>query len=187
MNRHRRKVTEGMNFVNDIFEDVKDIFDGDSSSEESTKLPPKYRIDTFRKQKNSTLLDNVQRFLDGNNESGMLIPYLHWSFNASFFTLFISMLINFMGLVLIFTGFIVLAATLKPTCITPNSGTNFADAFALSWMTFTTVVSFYCNAVFLSFRLLIISCELHLRVTVTFTHLLPRKNLKSGTARLSLL
>jgi hypothetical protein len=51
MNRHRRKLTEGVNFVNDIFEDVKDIFDGDSSSEESTKLPPKYRIDTFRKQK----------------------------------------------------------------------------------------------------------------------------------------
>ena len=121
---------------------MKDIFDADSSSDESIKVPPKYRIDTFRKHKNATLFDKVQRFLDGNNESGMLIPYLHWSFNASFFTVFISMLVYFILLVLIFTGFIILAATLKPTCITPNSGTNFADAYALSWMTFTTVVSF---------------------------------------------
>ena len=180
MNRHRRKVTEGMNFVNDIIEDVKDIFDGDSSrSDESVKPPPKYRIDTFRKHKSTTLLDKVQQFLDGNNESSILIPYLHWSFNASFFTLFISMLISFIALVWIFAGFIVLATTLKPTCITPNSGKKLADAHALSWTTFTTVVSFKTDI--LSFWSLIISCKLHLRVTVTFTLLL-----KLGAARISL-
>lgn len=147
MNRHRRKITEAMNFVDDIFEDVKDIFEGDESdSEESnadSKPPQTYRIDTYCKPRSTSIRDKMKQCFNlnamGQAEKGLLIPYLHWTFNASFFTLFISTLINFMVLVLVFAGFIVLAATLKPTCVTPNSATHFADAFALSWTTFTTV------------------------------------------------
>lgn len=147
MNRHRRKLTEVKNFVEDIFDDVKNIFD-DAEDSESTatadKAPTKYRIDAFRRDRNSSILQKMFQCLgisniEGHTEEGFLISYLHWSFLASFTTLFISAFIIFFGLVLLFTGWIILAATLKPSCVTPNSATHFADAFALSWTTFTTV------------------------------------------------
>ena len=100
MNCYRQKVIEGINFVNDIIEDVKDIFNGNSSSSDKlVKSPLKYCIDTFYKYKSTILLDKVQQFLDSNNKSSILILHLYWSFNTSFFTLFISILISFITLV----------------------------------------------------------------------------------------
>ena len=80
-----------------------------------------------------------------------LYGYIHWTFTASFTSVFLSFLLIFSAFNVAFGGLLMLAGNREPNCImmagepfgtTPN--TKFSDAFALSWTTFTTVVSKDC-------------------------------------------
>ena len=80
-----------------------------------------------------------------------LYGYIHWTFTASFMSVFLSFLLIFSAFNVAFGGLLMLAGNREPNCImmagepfgtTPN--TKFSDAFALSWTTFTTVVSKGC-------------------------------------------
>lgn len=71
--------------------------------------------------------------------------YLHWMFRVNFFFLFVVMCVAFFALVIVFAGFITIAGTLDEQCVRVGSedfaywGAPFADAFALSWTTISTV------------------------------------------------
>jgi len=64
-------------------------------------------------------------------------------FRASFVFLFAVMCTIFFGLIILFAGFIIAAGHLDQECVRiggqPFSTSQFADAFALSWTTFSTV------------------------------------------------
>merc|ERR1712151_210954 len=71
----------------------------------------------------------------------ILIDYLHWTFRASFTTVFLSSLISFILMLnffsmMIYIGYI--TGLVTPTCLTPELS-NYAQALGLSWTTFTTV------------------------------------------------
>ena len=77
-----------------------------------------------------------------------LATYLNWTFYASFSAVFFSFLVIFIVLCLIFAGLYALVGEIQPDCIVvsgsefgTNPNTKFRDAVALSWTTFTTVVS----------------------------------------------
>ena len=83
-------------------------------------------------------------FFWGCDINRMIAAYLSWSFRASFFVLFLSLNIGFFSLILIFTFLMMLLGQSYPECYEPTYNevdTPFADAYALSWTTFTTVVS----------------------------------------------
>ncbi|KAI2504416.1 hypothetical protein MHU86_10005 [Fragilaria crotonensis] len=70
---------------------------------------------------------------------------LHWMFRVNFFFLFALSCVVFFAFTLLFAGFIFLAGQLDPQCLRvvgqpfhPSSA-GFADAFTLSWTTFSTV------------------------------------------------
>jgi hypothetical protein len=74
-----------------------------------------------------------------------LAMYLHWMFRVNFFFLFALSCVVFFALTMFFAGLITLAGQLDPQCVRVGgeefgmSGSDFADAFALSWTTFSTV------------------------------------------------
>jgi hypothetical protein len=80
--------------------------------------------------------------------SQLLYSYIHWTFAASFTSVFLSFLFIYSAFNIVFGGLLMIAGDAEPNCImmagepfgtTPH--TRFSDAFALSWTTFTTVVS----------------------------------------------
>mmetsp|Transcript_35434 Transcript_35434/g.60199 ORF Transcript_35434/g.60199 Transcript_35434/m.60199 type:complete len:565 (-) Transcript_35434:225-1919(-) len=78
--------------------------------------------------------------------SKSLFGYITWTFYASFSAVFISFLILFVVLCLLYAGLFALSGEFHPECIVvsgepygTNPATKFGDAFALSWTTFTTV------------------------------------------------
>jgi hypothetical protein len=81
----------------------------------------------------------------GINPNQSLAVYLHWMFRVNFIFLFAVMCTMFFCLVMVFAGAIVGAGRLDPECIRvggapfSNATAPFADAFALSWTTFSTV------------------------------------------------
>jgi hypothetical protein len=81
----------------------------------------------------------------GNSPNQKLALWLHWMFRVNFVFLFAVMCIMFFTLVIIFAGFITLAGVIDPECVRVGGNpfneedTAFADAFALSWTTFSTV------------------------------------------------
>jgi hypothetical protein len=81
----------------------------------------------------------------GINPNQKLAMWLHWMFRVNFVFLFAVMCIMFFTLVIIFAGFITLAGVIDPQCVRVGgnpfneANTAFADAFALSWTTFSTV------------------------------------------------
>lgn len=81
----------------------------------------------------------------GINQSQRLASSLHWMFRANFILLFAVMCAIFFVWVMIFAGFIVAAGRMDPKCVRVGGETfdtatsQFADAFALSWTTFSTV------------------------------------------------
>lgn len=81
---------------------------------------------------------NYTNILAKQETGHTLALYFHWTFRTSFSILFISFLVKFMVLILLFTGFLSLSILWKPSCIVPSSG-YFADSFSLSWTTLTTV------------------------------------------------
>lgn len=75
-----------------------------------------------------------------------LAQYLHWMFRVNFVFLFALCCAVFFALTILFAGFITLAGRIDANCVQIGGepfGYNaaaFADAFALSWTTFSTVV-----------------------------------------------
>jgi hypothetical protein len=74
-----------------------------------------------------------------------LAMYLHWMFRVNFGVLFSIMCAMFFTLVILFSAFIAAAGTIDKKCVRVGGaafgeqGTGFADAFSLSWTTFSTV------------------------------------------------
>lgn len=71
-----------------------------------------------------------------------MVGYLSWSFRTSFAILFLQLSIGFFLLIFLFTILIMIIGFMSPTCFQPTfniSQTPIADAYALSWTTFTTV------------------------------------------------
>lgn len=81
----------------------------------------------------------------GKNPNQSLAYYLHWMFRVNFLFLFVVMCVAFFALVILFAGFITIAGNLDAECVRiggeefGSSGAAFADAFSLSWTTFSTV------------------------------------------------
>ena len=82
----------------------------------------------------------------GINPNQQLAMYLHWMFRVNFLFLFCVMCVMFFVLVMFFAALIIVAGTLDPECVRIGGqqfgevDSEFADAFALSWTTFSTVV-----------------------------------------------
>jgi hypothetical protein len=72
-----------------------------------------------------------------------VIKYLHWTFRSSFMAVFLSAAVAFIVLTIIFALFIWGLGRANPTCIggVDFESDYFTDAYALSWTTFSTVVS----------------------------------------------
>ena len=82
----------------------------------------------------------------GITHNQALAQYLHWMFRVNFVFLFALSCLVFFALTLIFAGFIMAAGRIDAKCVQIGgepigvSSAAFADAFALSWTTFSTVV-----------------------------------------------
>lgn len=75
-----------------------------------------------------------------------IVKYVNWSYTSGFLVVFVSFLAVFLFIVFVFGLFLKWAGEAQPHCIIvagekfgTNDGTTLADAFALSWTTFTTV------------------------------------------------
>jgi hypothetical protein len=86
--------------------------------------------------------------------SQFLYCYIHWTFAASFFSVFLSFLFIYSVFNIVFGGLLMIAGDAEPNCIMmagdpfgTTSHTRFSDAFALSWTTFTTVASWCQNCI----------------------------------------
>mmetsp|Transcript_38456 Transcript_38456/g.54121 ORF Transcript_38456/g.54121 Transcript_38456/m.54121 type:complete len:502 (+) Transcript_38456:80-1585(+) len=81
----------------------------------------------------------------GISPNQSLAMYLHWMFRVNFFFLFTLSCIVFFALTIFFAGLIIAAGRMDEECVRvggktfDSAGTAFADAFALSWTTFSTV------------------------------------------------
>ena len=109
-----------------------------------------YRLEPGRKKRTSwwrcgskRTPYNVGMVVSRNQMS--LAMYLHWMFRVNFLFLFALSCVVFFALTIFFSGFIILAGKMEPKCVRvggeefESSGAAFADAFALSWTTFSTV------------------------------------------------
>jgi hypothetical protein len=87
---------------------------------------------------------------DGVHPNHSIAMYLHWMFRVNFFFLFLVMCVAFFALVLFFSIFITIAGRMDHECVRIGNGTfaedeaPFADAFALSWTTISTVRFNFC-------------------------------------------
>lgn len=120
--------------------------------EENGLTRKQYRLEAARKasgsswfcRKNRTPY-NIGMVVSRNQLS--LAMYLHWMFRVNFFFLFTLSCVVFFALTIFFAGLIIWAGRMDPQCVRvggeefESSGAAFADAFALSWTTFSTVVS----------------------------------------------
>lgn len=81
----------------------------------------------------------------GINPNQQLAMYLHWMFRVNFLFLFCVMCVMFFVLVMVFAALIIIAGELDDECVRIGGepfgavDSEFADAFALSWTTFSTV------------------------------------------------
>lgn len=82
----------------------------------------------------------------GLNPQKRIAMQLHWMFRVNFFVLLCLSCIVFFTLILVFAVFIILAGYMDPECVRIGgqefgaNDTRLADAFVLSWTTFSTVV-----------------------------------------------
>mmetsp|Transcript_36512 Transcript_36512/g.79495 ORF Transcript_36512/g.79495 Transcript_36512/m.79495 type:complete len:749 (-) Transcript_36512:44-2290(-) len=95
-----------------------------------------------------TMTTSTSSSTTSTGDSGRLISrFVNFLFRSSFIFVTLIAAAAFYALVCVFAGFLVGAATLEPTCISiggepgfpGGDGTHFADAFELSWTTFSTV------------------------------------------------
>lgn len=130
--------------------------DVEEGGKDATKK--QYRLEATRATTSSGLLHCLSCGLLGRNagrSGGMTIGinpnqqlamYLHWMFRVNFLFLFCVMCVMFFVLVMFFAALIIFAGELDNECVRIGGkpfGTvdsEFADAFALSWTTFSTVV-----------------------------------------------
>jgi len=79
--------------------------------------------------------------------AALLYYYIDWTFGVGFTSVFLTFLIIYLVLCLLFGGLLLVAGNAEPHCIVASGesfgastpDTKFSDAFALSWTTFTTV------------------------------------------------
>jgi hypothetical protein len=90
---------------------------------------------------------NIQVSSNVYRPSTFLYRYILWTFQASYTSVTLTFLLIYVIVNLVFGGLLYVAGTAEPYCITASGEyfgahpqTKFSDAFALSWMTFTTVV-----------------------------------------------
>lgn len=129
---------------------------GNSSDEEKGIDNPQYRLEATRRGGRSGVCGSILSCLcgsaSGSGSSGIgmkhnqrLAGSLHWMFRVSFMFLFVVMCFFFFGWVMAFAGLIVVAGRMDEECVRiggvpfGNATSDFADAFALSWTTFSTV------------------------------------------------
>jgi hypothetical protein len=130
---------------------------GTSPDEEAivqNKQDVQYRLEATHRQKRQSCLRRLWTCNFGSGQTGLsagvnpnqkLALYLHWMFRVNFLFLFIVMCLTFFALVVLFSGFITIAGRMDAECIRVgdnsfgNSSAPFADAFSLSWQTFSTV------------------------------------------------
>jgi len=112
-----------------------------------------YRLASINREQYSGALhrflccSNTQSTMGGIGVSPnqALAMYLHWMFRVNFFILFSLSCFFFFGMVIFFSAFIVIAGTIDSDCVRIGSNSfgeadsPFADAFALSWTTLSTV------------------------------------------------
>lgn len=114
---------------------------------------PQYRLEGARKGRRYG--KSLLSFICGRNASSggigishnqRLAGTLHWMFRVNFLFLFTVMCMAFFGLVLVFSALIISAGEMDADCIKiggisfgNTTASYFADAFALSWTTFSTV------------------------------------------------
>lgn len=127
-----------------------------STAEGHDNISRQYRLESSAKSKRTSILAACSSCFcgtaagSGSNGIGMnhnqrLASSLHWMFRVNFIFLFAVMCTIFFLWVMIFAGFIVGAGRLDDECIRvggapfADASSDFADAFALSWTTFSTV------------------------------------------------
>mmetsp|Transcript_1636 Transcript_1636/g.2343 ORF Transcript_1636/g.2343 Transcript_1636/m.2343 type:complete len:523 (-) Transcript_1636:240-1808(-) len=113
-----------------------------------------YRLESTEKQQNASFFQRLTSCcrrqsrgsgLVGINSNQKLAMYLHWMFRVNFIFLFAVMCVMFFALVIFFAGIITAVGNIDKECVRIGSeefaaaDTAFADAFALSWTTFSTV------------------------------------------------
>jgi hypothetical protein len=129
-------------------------------NDEGTPVVPmvQYRLEAMRRNPRQTLLWKVltcNGLLVGSvgrsstsigiNSNQQLAMSLHWMFRVNFLFLFGVMCVMFFALVIFFAGLITVAGTIDADCVRiggepfDSAGAAFADAFSLSWTTFSTV------------------------------------------------
>jgi hypothetical protein len=129
-----------------------------SDEEASSGKAVQYRLAATRRAKKKTMMGMITSCggligssrgkagtAVGINPNQKLALYLHWMFRVNFIFLFGVMCIMFFALVILFAGLITIAGTVDPECVRiggqefNSQDTAFADAFTLSWTTFSTV------------------------------------------------
>lgn len=127
--------------------------DGTEGFSDDGRDAPQYRLEGARKGRRfrKSLLSLVCGKSSSSGGIGIthnqrLASTLHWMFRVNFLFLFTVMCLAFFGWVLFFSGLIISAGKLDADCIKiggisfgNTTASYFADAFALSWTTFSTV------------------------------------------------
>lgn len=81
----------------------------------------------------------------GLSPNNMVVNYLNWSFRGSFFQVLFTAAVGFFGWTIFFAILMFWSGRNKVDCLTVNgyyfngTASDFADAYALSWTTFSTV------------------------------------------------
>ena len=132
--------------------EVKMGDDGDVSH-----VPVQYRLEATQTVHRSGILPKLASFCCGRTSETTIITgsgispnqrlaqCLHWCFRVNFLFLFAVMCTMFFALVIMFAGIIVSAGRMDSECGRiggepfGHASSDFADAFALSWTTFSTV------------------------------------------------
>jgi len=121
-----------------------DDYDSDDSDESSHRQFTVKRNKTRLSLRDQMFLTDVDEY--SYRPSTLFVKYVNWTFRRGFWVVFLSFLLVFFAINLLFAGLMQWAGELDPECIVvageefgTNPHTKFADAFALSWTTFTTV------------------------------------------------
>lgn len=128
-----------------------DDFTSDAENGDSINVP-QYRLEGVQKGKGLGIHSILSCFCGRASSSGggishnqRLASTLHWMFRVNFIFLFSVMCTAFFVWVVIFSGVIMAAGEMDADCVKiggnsfGTNSSNFADAFSLSWTTFSTV------------------------------------------------
>ena len=139
--------------------DPGEIPDGDlegGGGRRPSASAPQYRLEATSKNQRRGICGSILSVCYGSaatsaaggmgvNSNQRLAVYLHWMFRVNFIFLFAVMCTIFFVLVMLFACIIIGAGRMDEDCVRiggaefDQAGSPFADAFALSWTTFSTV------------------------------------------------